>query len=250
MLGKILLGIGTLFLILISVIVFSVISNGNEPPPNLVANFVDSSKIEKISRFRSCAGHVTVPQDGRETKRNMKHYFWVKPEFNKSNTVEIYSPFDGYVSVIRDEPGLNLEGEIWIRPKSNFVLLPPVGVWQFSVQHIDVKDGLKRGSEVKAGELLGYAALSEKRGNSFDIVYGKMSLIPKKIGNWTAPFTDLDSVFNHMSENVLAQYKQKGLSEEGVILSKEERDKNPCIYKGNGPYFLNQEDPANWLELK
>lgn len=251
MVVKILLGIGALILILIAAAFFSVKSNQNEPPPELAANFVDLNKIDKITKYRSCTGHVTVPQDQRETKRNMKHYFWVKPEFNKSNTVEIYAPYDGYVTGLRSEPGLNLEGEIWIRSKGGLVFAPPLGVWQFSVQHIDVKKDLKRGSEVKAGELIGYAALSEKRGNSFDIVYGKMSLMPKEIDNWMGPFSDLDSVFNHISAEAFYVYRQKGISsKDEFIISKEQRDKNPCVYKENGPYFLNQEDPANWLELK
>lgn len=81
------------------------------------------------------------------------------------------------------------------------------------------------GDEVKAGELLGYAALSEERGDSFDVIFGKMSMIPKKIDNWTAPFADLDSVFNHMSEEVFAQYQKKGISsKEDLVISKEERD--------------------------
>lgn len=61
------------------------------------------------------SGHVTVPQDNRESKRNMKHYYWVKPEYNKSETVEIYAPYDGYVSVLRNGPGLNLAVEIETR---------------------------------------------------------------------------------------------------------------------------------------
>lgn len=178
----------------------------------------------------------------------MKHYFWVKPEYNKTQTVEIFSPYDGYVTTLRDEPELDLEGEIWIAPKSLPVFLPPIGVWQFSVQHIDVRKDLKRGSEVKAGELIGYAALSSQRGDSFDIVYGKLSLIPKKIDNWTAPFSDLDSVFSHMSDQVFAEYKQKGLtSKEEFIISKETRDQNLCQYQGEGPYFSNQELPENWV---
>lgn len=244
---KILAVFGVLLLVLIAVIFFSIQSAQNEPPPQILANFTNLDKIEKISKYRSCAGHVTVPQDEREMRRNMKHYFWVKPEFNKASEVEIYSPYDGYVTDIRDEPELNLEGEIWIRAKSNLVFLPPLGVWQFSVQHIDVRKDLKRGSEVKAGELLGYAALSEKRGNSFDIVYGKMGIPTKKIDNWTAPFADLDSVFNHMPDQVFSQYQQKGIStKEDLIISKEERDKNLCEYQGQGPYFNNQFSEDNW----
>lgn len=247
---KILTVLGVLLFVLIAVIFFSIQSAQNEPPPEILANFTNLDKIEKISKYRSCAGHVTVPQDEREVRRNMKHYFWVKPEFNKVSEVEIYSPYDGYVTDIRDEPELNLEGEIWIRAKSNLVFLPPLRVWQFSVQHIDIRKDLKRGSEVKAGELLGYAALSEKRGNSFDIVYGKMGIPTKKIDNWTDPFADLDSVFNHMQDQVFSQYQKKGIvSKQDLIISKETRDKNLCEYQGEGPYFNNQFSEDNWVKI-
>lgn len=249
---KVLLCLGVLILFLIITLVLVLKINEKESPPQLSANFVDLSKIEKISKFRSCAGHVTVPQDGRESKRSMKHYFEVKPEFSKNQAVEIYAPFDGYVSTIRSEPGEGLEGEIWIVPKRKLPILPPFGVWQFSVQHIDTRKDLRQGSEVKAGELIGYAAFSESRIPTFDIVYGKMAFppTPKKIDNWNSPFADLESVFNHMSETVLAQYKQKGLSKEGIILSKETRDQSPCIYRDEGPYFENRDDASNWVELQ
>ncbi|OGE31935.1 hypothetical protein A2631_02320 [Candidatus Daviesbacteria bacterium RIFCSPHIGHO2_01_FULL_44_29] len=248
---KIVISIVILLFVLGSLAVASFISAQIEPPPLIVANFTDLNKIEKISKYRSCQGHVTVPQDERETKRNMKHYFWVKPEYNKSNTVEIYSPFEGYVTVLRTEPEQNLEGEIGIIPdRKIFSIMPPIGVWMFSVQHIDVKKDLKLGSKVSAGELIGYAALSEKRGNSFDIVYGKFALMPKRIDNWTAPFTGLYTVFNHMSEAVFTRYQQKGIkSKEEIIISKEERDQSPCQYKDAGPYFAPGENIDDWAEL-
>ena len=251
MIVKVLIGIGVLVVVLALVVIFSVKSNQNESPPELAVNFVNLDKIEKISKYRSCVGHVTVPQDERESKRSMKHYFEAKSEFSKNQTVEIYAPFDGYVTTLRSDPGEGLEGEIWIVPKRKLPMLPPFGVWQFSVQHIDVRKDLKLGSEVKAGELIGYAAFSESRIPTFDIVYGKMAFppAPKRIDNWNSPFSDLDSIFNHMSDNVLAQYKQKGLSKEGVVLSKEERDQNPCTYKDNGPYFQG-DSPDNWVTLK
>lgn len=251
MLKKILLGLGAIVLVLVLVVFFSIRSAQKEPPPQIVANFTNLDKIEKISKYRSCQGHVTVPQNNKETRRNMKHYFWVKPEYNASEKVEIYSPYNGYVSIIRSEPELNLEGEIWISSKNIFALLPPVGVWNFSVQHLDVRKDLKVGDKVKAGELIGYAALSEKRGDSFDIVYAKLGLPPKKIDGWTAPFSDLDSVFNHMSDEVFAEYQQKGItSKEEVFISKETRDQNPCQYKDGGPYFAPQEKIDDWAELK
>ncbi len=217
------------------------------PPPQIVANFTELNKIEKISRYRSCAGHTTVPQDEREMRRNMKHYFWVKPEYLDGGTVNIYSPYDGFVASIREDLADGLEGEIWIVPDDAFVVLPPVGRWSFSVQHINISDGLKRGSRVSAGQLIGHAAVSSNNRDTFDVIYAKGAFSPKRIDNWVGPFTDLDSVFNHMSEDVFAQYKGRGInSKEELIISKEERDQNQCIYADDGPYFLNQEDRNNW----
>lgn len=223
----------------------------NAPAPQIAANFTQLDKIEKISKFRSCAGHTTVPQDQREMKRSMKHYFWVKPQYLGGDTVEIHSPYDGFVSVVRKDPADGLEGEIWISPKNIFGLLPPFGMWIFSVQHINVRDDLNQGSEVKAGDLIGHAAVAADNRDTFDIVYAKGSPTVKRIDNWMGPFVDLDSVFNHMSDEVFAQYQEKGIaSKKDLITSKEERDKNPCIYKDSGPYFLNQEDENNWIILK
>lgn len=220
------------------------------PPPQIVANFTELDKIEKISKYRSCAGHTTVPQDEREMKRSMKHYFSVKPEYLGDDTVNIYSPYDGFVAVIREDRADGLEGEIWIAPKDMFVMLPPVGRWTFSVQHINIREGLKRGNEVKAGELIGYAAVAAGNRNTFDVIYAKGSLVPKRIDNWMGPFSDLDSVFNHMSEGTFAQYREKGISsKEELVISKQERDQNPCVYKDNGPYFLNYENSEDWTTL-
>jgi len=246
------IGIGVLILLLVSAILLSFKLNENIPPPELVANFMDVSQIDKISKYRSCVGHTTIPQDRREMKRSMKHYIQVKPEYHKNKIVEIYSPYDGYVSVIRSETDIEkvLEGEIWIIPKRKLPMLPPFGVWQFSVQHIDVRPDLKLGSEVKAGELIGHAAFWSGRGSTFDIVYGKMTPVTKEIDNWRGPFTDLDSIFNHMSDKVLSEYQKKGMEKSRIILSKEERDQNPCIYEGEGPYFIDADNPDNWVILK
>lgn len=221
------------------------------PPELIVANFTELDKIEKISKYRSCAGHTTVPQDGREMKRSMKHYFTVKKEYLGGNTVAIYAPFDGFVTSIREARAEGLEGEIWIAPKNIFVILPPIDRWNFSVQHINLLQGLKRGDEVKAGELIGYAAVEGGIRNTFDVLYVKGAPTTKRIDNWEAPFLDLDSVFNYMSDAVFAQFQAKGVNaKENLIISKEERDIKPCVYMNDGPYFLNQEAAENWVELK
>ncbi|MDO8498558.1 MAG: hypothetical protein Q7S44_02125 [bacterium] len=248
MVGKILIIIGVLILILIAVAFFSIKSVQNTPPPKLVANFVNLDKIEKISKYRSCQGHVVVPQSGLESRRNMKHYFDVKKEFIGNDTVEIYAPYEGYISAISSDPGKGLEGEIWISPVQIIGMLPPIGMWNFSVEHINVKQGLKVGDKVRAGDLLGYAALTDYP-DSFDIVYGKLSIPPKNIDGWTSPFSDLDSVFNHMSDEAFDPYQKKGItSKESLIMSKEARDQNPCKYS-EGIFLNGMDHPEDLIIL-
>lgn len=220
-------------------------------PPVLTANFVDLNKISEISKYRSCQGHVVVPQDRREERRNMKHYFRVKEEYFGQDTVELYAPYDGYVSVIRSEPEKGLQGEIWITQS----VLPPMAVWSFSIEHINIKEGLKKGDTVKAGDLIGYAALSgEQDKGSFDVIYAKIGLPIKNIDGWTSPFADLDSVFNHMDEKVLGEYKKKGIAiKETMQYTKEERDKDLCEYRKDfreGIYFNGGEHPQDWIKLQ
>ena len=107
------------------------------------------------------------------------------------------------------------------------------------------------GSKVKAGEIVGYASflVAERTDPTFDVIYGTMGLPMKTLDNWNSPFGNLDSVFNHMSDEVLAQFEKRGINKEDIILSKEERDQDPCTYRENGPYFNNHSDPANWVEL-
>lgn len=245
---KIIISLG----VIVSLVIVAFLLSQNQPPPLLTTNFVNLDKIERVSRYRSCAGHVTVPQDNREKQRNMKHYFWVKKSITPiDEPVEIYAPYDGFISVLRSDPAEKLEGEVALVPQDAFVFLPPVGRWTFSVQHINVRPGLNRGDKVKAGELLGTATVRDDGGGSFDIVYAKFGLRTKTIDNWTAPFTNLDSVFNHMTDAVFAQYTQKGaVSRKDFIITKELRDTNLCNYEGQGPYFSNQEEPENWVFLK
>lgn len=253
MIGKILIGIGVFILILISAFFLSLKLNQSQPPPELVANFMDISKIKQLSKYRSCAGHTVVPQDGREMKRNMKHYIEVYPEYKKEDTVELYSPYDGYISVIRADMAEKLEGEIWIAPDRGILtILPPFNLWMFSFEHMQPRKDLRMGSKVKAGELIGYASflVAERSDPTFDVIYGTMGLPMKTLDNWNSPFGNLDSIFNHMSDEVLAQFEKRGITKENIILSKEERDKNPCTYRDNGPYFENSGVPGNWVELK
>lgn len=215
--------------------------------PEVVANVVDLDKVKEISKFRSCNGHVVVPSDSRETMRNMKHYFGQKDEYNNTvDKIEIYAPFDGYISGWRPSGPNENNANLWIT-KSPL----PLGRWGVSVDHIAKLDSLKVGNRVKTGQLIGYADLSNNH-YSFDFIYSRPRLPTVKIDNWDSPYADLDSIFNHMSEDVLAQYREKGVtSKDQLIISKESRDANPCVYDGSGPYFSGDENTKedNWVRL-
>lgn len=246
MIRKILIGAGILALLIVAVIFISIKYNENLDPPQLVANFVDLNKVRKITKFRSCAGHTTVPQDGREMKRNMKHYIILYPENHKENFVQVFAPYDGYIALLFGTE------EIWIAPERQSILnILPINQWMFSLTHVKPKEGLKMGDKVNAGELIGYGtfSVSEPGSPSFDVVYGTISVPPKKVDNWPSPYGNLDSIFNHMSKEVLALYEQKGVTRENIIISKEERDNNPCTYRDKGPYFEHG-DPNDEMGLK
>lgn len=253
MIKKILLGLGMLILLLITLFFVSLKINESYPPPKIMANFVDLKKVAEISKYRSCVGHTTVPQDGREMKRNMKHYIKIYPELRKEETVEIYAPYDGFISMIRADMADKLEGEIWIAPdRGPLVMLPPFNLWMFSFEHVQPKKGLKIGSKVRAGELVGYASflVTERQDPTFDAIYGTMgAMMGKRLDNWNSPFGNLDSIFDHMSDAVLAQYQKRGIIKDNIIVSREERDQNPCVYRDNGPYFVDGSSD-NWVKLK
>lgn len=218
--------------------------------PQIVTNVVDVNKIKQISPFRSCSGHTVIPQNGRETKRNMKHYFNVLPEFNQEETVEIYAPYDGSVGLIRTGTD-KFEGELWIAQDRGLLsFLPPIGLWMVNFEHIRPRPDLKYGTRVKAGELIGHGSFYVYKTGSFDVLYATIGFPPKKVDNWLSPFGDLDSIFNHMSDNVFAEYQQKGVTKENIIISRDVRDRNPCVYRDAGPYFEADNNLSVWVNLQ
>lgn len=205
----------------------------NKPPQDFIiqANFVDINKIESISKYRSCQGHVHVPRNNLETKRNMKHYFSLKKEFlNSNDQVTITAPFDGRLLFMPT-------GEIYLFPKSSGLFIFPLTRWFLDFDHIKKLTTLKTGQSVKKGEVLGYFDPT-KGNNAFDVLISVMG-VPRQIDNWVSPVDKLDSVFNYMSDEVFEEYKLGGVEKrEDYILTKEYRDENPCVYDQGGPYFI------------
>lgn len=61
-----------------------------EHPKFVTHNYIDLSRIEAVSKFRSGAGHDH--SDSFESCRSMKHYFAYSQDDPDPSTIEIYGP--------------------------------------------------------------------------------------------------------------------------------------------------------------
>ena len=214
----------------------------------IVANPVNLSTLMGITKFRSCFGHefgYTSAFEGKEAKSSLKHYF--VPDFkyeNTNNAVPVYAPFDGVI--IYTEEGTQ---QFMIEQR-------PFNGWVFDFAHVFIKEGLKTGSEVKAGELVGYVDLITA--HAFDIsLQTKSKSGYGKDYDW---FNNYESIFNHMSDEVYAQYVAAGINKENIIILKAFRDANPCPCDDSQPPYPNSpycpfipipyDDQGNGVELK
>jgi hypothetical protein len=124
------------------------------------ANPVNLLQIDSISKFRSCQGHDLSGYNSKgelESNRSMKHYLNPATEFRSTKgKVEVYAPFDGIITG-------NFSGfrsaEVYIKSHdTNWVVL---------FYHIELLKALDTGGTVTAGQLIGYADVSDQ--SNFDI---------------------------------------------------------------------------------
>ncbi|NOX71093.1 MAG: hypothetical protein GXO64_00115 [Candidatus Micrarchaeota archaeon] len=221
-------------------------------------NFIELDKISMISKYRSGYGHDFSHGTG-ETCRSMKHYLWLKGidesvwsridegTFGADDwpSVKYFSPADG--TIIDMRTATNVFGQ----KEAQFIIrsdeYPQI---YFNFFHVRPKDGLSKGSHVKAGEYLGTVS----GGSDAEIA--------------ASVFMDGDehlvSFFELIDDSVFAEYEKRGVkSVDDLIISKEERDKNPlkCAeemphrFIGNsftsdkGEYDTWSMGPDNWVVL-
>lgn len=227
------------------------------PDPNaksIVTMFVDLNQIKAISKFRSCAGHDRAGYNFNqvlETDRSMKHYFDpVRSSSETKTQLALYAPFDGTIVHIRhiennpdgtaktlQEHTLLKDGSIENGPIINdanerpfsgddFDLMNPLDEDAvFGFRHLTPIKSWKLGDKVKAGELFGHALVAD--GSNFDIDYVGRNYKPEGKDKYTEV---MDSVFNHMSDEVLAEFAKFGVTPENVIFDKAKRDALTCQY--------------------
>lgn len=239
----------------------SKILNLSHLPKIVHHNFIELDKISKISKFRSGAGHDFSRGAGEnESCRSMKHYFeptgisdglW--SDFHSGKTkksdwpaVKYFAPVSGTIIDIRSAK--NIFGD----EEKQFLLeseeYPDI---LFGFFHVIVPKNLRRGSKVKAGEFLGTIS----PGNSGEIAVSANSNSGEQ----------LISFFKLIDDNVFSEYKKRGVdSINRMIITKQERDKNPLIcakemprrFIGNSK-ISNKEQydswsmgPDNWVFLR
>ncbi len=242
------------FVVLLSII--SQFAPAKPPEDFLITNnFVDLSEIHRFTRYRACAGHQTIDQYSNEPISNMQHYIVSNPNIDPGE-IKIYAPFDGYV--LGNAPFTMADG-ITMIPKSGIPWWP-FNQWRINLPHTHVLPQFQDPPihEVKAGDLIGYVNSLDRygqRNKGTQVRVGVLAVPPMfKNGNGE-PYKKLDSVFNHMSDEVFAEYQAAipGLEKrEDFIITKEYRLAHPCKFKEGGPNFYDKPpyfDTGNIEEL-
>ena len=199
----------------------------NNPLKIAKFNFTEIEKFSKISKIRSGVGHNYTPSTDEydPTNKNcksMKHYlipvgvpnssdlYAKTPHTFKWMSIKYFSPVDGYIiGVSYKENPYGTESNFKIVSKNN-------PGYYFGYFHVALLDGLKEGSEVKAGQQIG--TFGDEN------TWGEIAVeVQVKNGKTYAP-----SFLEVSSEEVFKQFKNKGVNSfSDVIIPREYRDANP-----------------------
>lgn len=184
----------------------------------ITANPIDLGHVTAVSRFRSCKGHDYSGLDAAlqmETDRSMKHYIFTDIPLTKVGALPGVAPFDGTVSVSREESGFGSQVS---------VTSAKLG-WSFIFFHAD--PSVASGARVKAGQqVVSYPPASSTgaepgQPHSFDFALRSAD-------------GRLDSFLAHASPAVVSAWAKKGFTPATAILSKADRDARPCNGSFNG----------------
>lgn len=193
-------------------------------PKFVTVDYIELSKITKISRFRSGIGHDY--SDDFETSRSMKHYFVPYPDSDWSS-VKIFSPVTGKIDKIIEEWAGT---QLWIVPDD-------YPAFKFMIFHIKLSRPLAKGDPVSMGQQLGTHISNE---TSSDIA----------VGVNTPEGWKLISYFEVMTDGLFEYYQARGVTTRAAaIITKEERDADPLVCNEVGGTFIGEGNIENWVYL-
>lgn len=203
-------------------------------PKFVNTNYIDLSKIYRISKFRSSAGHDF--SDHFEDNRSMKHYFNPLVDQNGSpsfdwETIEIYAPVDGTVLWIWDEWGNGAGGyQLWIVPDG-------YPAFHIRIFHVTLETGIVEGTHITEGQLIGHHATDATWS---DIGVSVWVPDPAGVSNYKERMV---SIFNIMTDTCFAQYTAYPsiTARDDLMISKSERD----LYPG----FHDYPEPNSWIDI-
>ena len=185
-------------------------------------------EIAHISRFRSAVGHDY--SDDVEICRSMKHYFWPRggePGGEQENwgEIEIFSPIAGEVVAVRQEwAGVQLDIRSTLHPNYHFILF-----------HLSPTAPIVEGQLVEEGQPLG-------------LHIGSQTMSDIAVGVETEEAWQLLSFFDVMTDELFADYQERGVEERrALLISQEERNAFP-LHCEEGR-FVEQSALADWVEL-
>lgn len=193
-------------------------------PKFVNTNYIELSKIDSISKFRSSVGHDY--SDSYEQCRSMKHYFMPKTSVDWA-TVQIFSPVSGTITRVEPESigGTKIE-----------IASDDYPAFRISIFHINLQGTRNVDDKINAGELLGTHIGS--------LTYSDVSVIvndPTKQGRMV-------SWFDVITDNVFSEYSARGVSSRSAIMiSKSDRDAHPLTCSGDT--FTSNDPLERWVNL-
>jgi hypothetical protein len=192
----------------------------DEVPKFVKVNYIELEKIERISKFRSSAGHDY--SDDFESCSSMKHYFAPYDTLDW-NAIKIYSPVAGKVSRIFEEwAGTQVQIKSDDQPAFTFIIF-----------HIDLENELAVEDKLTEGQLLGTHI-------------GDQTTSDIAVGVNTTRGYKLVSYFDVMTDSLFASYQARGLNARSdVIISREDREADPLSC--DGETFTSSGTLENWF---
>ncbi len=186
-------------------------------------SFTELDKIERISLFRSSAGHSYV--DGCETCRSMKHYFAPYAAWRMNDAVEVYAPVNGTIVSIQDEGHGASVGDTNKQVRIRSSAHPD---YTFVLFHVDLTAPVVTpGSLVTAGQVLGHARLEypdiPEVADNFDIGVRVHTAFGERFVSW----------FDVLTDAAFAAYVARGASARSdFVISEAARDADPLTCDG------------------
>lgn len=185
-------------------------------------DYIELSKLHRISRFRSSVGHDYW--DNFEQCRSMKHYFQPQDTIDWS-TVNISAPLKGNIfRIVPEWAGSQIQIRSDVYP-----------AFYFSIFHVNLSNPLMVGDTVDAGQELGTHI-------------GSQTMSDIAVGVNTPTGWKLISYFDVMTDSVFFRYQSRGVNTRAdAIISKAARDADSL--RCNGDTFLNTGTIDNWVIL-